>query len=306
MVTIIQLKELMIMKRLIRIKYDNQEYQCSIIDWIKIKRIMCKLFCIRQIRRLKLLLSKDKISVYGIIILMWAIYLMVVYGVYSIRNTNISIMDLLSQSRDNIFITIIIAFIVDILNHIKEYSANLKRQRNLFMDALNDFDEPLRLRMNNYAREYYQMYNLTCYKMTERYIKENTAEFNAIDIGTSLEAINDRIHIIERELKDGKLIIQKEEMLNLYLDDAKKRIKSYKQKQSEEEYWKLMLSLYEIQDRLKSIWRLDKKYDNEIVRLLYKNNREEIEGDFTLRMKLDNFSFEMIKTHIIFKNDGLI
>lgn len=231
---------------------------------------------------------------------------MVVYGVYSIRNTNISIMDLLSQSRDNIFITIIIAFIVDILNHIKEYSANLKRQRNLFMDALNDFDEPLRLRMNNYAREYYQMYNMTCYKMTERYIKENTAEFNAIDIGTSLEAINDRIHIIERELKDGKLIIQKEEMLNLYLDDAKKRIKSYKQKQSEEEYWKLMLSLYEIQDRLKSIWRLDKKYDNEIVRLLYKNNREEIEGDFTLRMKLDNFSFEMIKTHIIFKNDGLI
>ena len=294
------------MKRLVRIKYDNQEYQCSIIDWIKIKRIMCKLFFLRQIRRLKLLLSKDKISVYGIIILMWAVYLMVVYGVYSIRNTNISIMDLLSQSRDNIFITIIIAFIVDILNHIKEYSANLKRQRNLFMDALNDFDEPLRLRMNNYAREYYQMYNLTCYKMTERYIKENTAEFDTIDIITSLDTINDRIHIIESELKNGKLIIQDEEKLNLYFDDAKKRIKSYKLKQREEEYWGLILTLYEIQDRLKTIWRLDVEDDNEIVRLLYKNNKDKIEGDFTLRMKLDNFSFEMIKTHIIFKNDWLI
>ena len=103
--------------------------------------------------------------VYGIIILMWAIYLLSVYGVYSFKKTNISFMGLLSQSRDNVIITIIIAFIVEILNQIREYSAILKRQRNIFMDALNDFDEPLRLCMDNYASEYYQMYNLKCYKM---------------------------------------------------------------------------------------------------------------------------------------------
>ncbi len=42
----------------------------------------------------------------------------------------------------------------------------------------------------------------------------------------------------------------------------KKRIKSYKLKQSEEEYWGLILTLYEVQDRLKTIWRLDKEDDN--------------------------------------------
>ena len=107
-------------------------------------------------------------------------------------------------------------------------------------------------------------------------------------------AISDRLADIERELKNGSLIVKEEEMLCIQLDSAKKMITRIIIKQDEEAFWGMMFVLYEIQDQLKYLWRLDEEDNKEIIRLIYKNNKAKVEGNFYLRMQLDNFDLEML------------
>ena len=83
-------------------------------------------------------------------------------------------------------------------------------------------------------------------------------------------------------------------MLCIQLDDAKKMITCIIIKQDEEAFWGMMFVLYEIQDKLKYLCRLDEKDNKEIIRLIYKNSKAKVEGNFYLRMQMDNFYLEML------------
>ncbi len=63
-------------------------------------------------------------------------------------------------------------------------------------------------------------------------------------------------------------------------------------------YWEIVDTLYDVQNDLRYPWRIDENDNKEILRLLYKNNKESIECDFYLRMQLDDFNFEILDNQI--------
>lgn len=277
-----------------KVNYRGQKRECSFKDKLFVESIKLKLHIRRNVRRIKIVISKSDLIFYLMIIILWAIFAGVTTQIdKAISGVCKSFFETVWDLRNSLFSSVILAFAISSFNKIKDYKKAIRLQHYVYVDTMADFEGIINaLSPSAIWLHFHPFYNDKCYEITEEYLK---SEGIAIDISNNelllaIDVIQNRIEYIEREIKAGNLKIRDEEMIILYISSAKKTCSRMILKNDNEEFWKLLREMYIIVEELRFIWRKDESDNSKIISKLAKYDKNDIYNQFYERMFLENIS----------------
>lgn len=280
------------------VTYKDEKYKCKFIDKFKITIIKIKLCIKRCIRLLKVVFPKSDLLLYMLIICLWLIFAWISNFV-DLQKSQVqeSYLSTLWGLKNSMFSSVIIAFAIGSFNHLKDYRTMIKRQHYIYVDSMDDFEGIIEaVDDTKIWLMFHPMYNAHCLRESIDYLENKDFKIN-IDENEFLIAIDaaqERIALVEQELKMGHLLVQDEAMMNLYLSSSKKLLSKVILNNDRKEFTKLLDELFEIVEQLRCVWRKDEKDDSRIISILDKDNRDVIRNDFYKRMFLPDFELKSL------------
>ena len=278
-------------------KYKSRKYQCGFINAVKIKYIKIKLCIRRGKRRIRLVLNKRDVMLYAGIIILWMVFacLTVIFSKTFIDGYCGSFRLTLWELKNSIFSSVVLAFSIGAYNQLLDYRKRLKSQHWIYVNAMEDFERFLDSDYNcDYRYRYHYFYNDRCLKLALKQHLMHVEISNNPDIIARLDAIIERLNDVKQGLGKGDYVVCDEIMFSLYIDGAIKCVTGFVLDESYDTFIELVNYLFDVINCLRYPWRRDEDLDNEIIELLYLDNKRDIEDDFYLRMHLKNFYLDML------------
>lgn len=280
------------------VTYKDEKYKCKFIDKFKIIIIKIKLCIKRCIRLLKVVFPKSDLLLYMLIICLWLIFAWISNFVdFQKSQVQEAYLSTLWGLKNSMFSSVIIAFAIGSFNHLKDYRAMIKRQHYIYVDSMDDFEGIIEaVDDTKIWLMFHPMYNARCLRESIDYLENKDFKINIDDneFLIAIYAVQERIAMVEQELKMGHLLVQDETMLNLYLSSSKKLLSKVILNNDRKEFINLLDELFKIVEQLRFVWRKDKKDDSRIISILDKDNRDEIRNDFYKRMFLPDFELKSL------------
>ena len=280
------------------IRYKNKKYKCNFIDKFILIWIKFKLSIKRSVRLFRIMIPKRDIILYIFIIFLWLLW-----GVISnivdaqFKHEHESYAFTLWGLRNSIFSSVILTFAIGAFNHLNVYRKIIKRQHYLYVDIMDSFEEIIKNGTSSSIWSKFNfMFNIQCFEEGMKYLRDKEALIDIdLDFCTSVDAIEERITMIEQEIKMGNLIVKDENIMNTYLYKAKRQIPKIMQRENIPELEKLLELLFKIIEQLRYIWRKDVKDDLRIISILSKYEANKIKDDFYKRMILLDFNIDSLE-----------
>lgn len=275
------------------VKYKEEKYKCKFKDKVTITIIKIKLRLIRWIRLFKVVFPQNDLLLYLLIIFLWLIFAWF-SNIIDLQKRQLQESYLLTLwgLKNPIFSSVILAFAIGSFNHIKEYRKMMKRQHYTYVDSMCDFEGIIRAVDNtDLWLKFHSMYNEHCFRESIAYLKNKEIDIarNKSDFLISIDTAQERIVMIEQELKTGQLLVQDEAVMNNYLSSSKKLFSRVVLNKDRNEFERLLFGLFEILNQLRYPWRKDEKNDSRIIRILDKYSENDIRSDYYKRMFLPDF-----------------
>lgn len=284
------------------VRYKGDKYKCKLLDKFTITIIKVKLWLKRCLRLFKIVFPKNDLLLYFMIICIWLIFAYV-SNFIDFRKSQVqeSFLRTLWGMKNSIFSSVIIAFAIGAFNHVKEYREIIKRQHYIYVDTMEAFEEIIRTLDNTQIwYHFHPLYNEQCLRESICYLRNNDYQINTNDKDfiISLDTVQERISLVEQELKMGHLLVKDEEMMILYLALSKKKLSKVILNRGKDEFEEFLRYLLGIVDQMRYVWRKDEKDDSRIISILCKDNSEDIRNDFYKRMFLPDFELGMLVEYL--------
>lgn len=279
------------------VRYKGKKYKCRFKDKFAIMAIKIKLRIIRLIRLCKIIFPKSDVLLYMMIVCLWLTFAWISnFMVYQRNQVQEPYLSTLWKLKNSVFSSVVIAFAIGSFNHVKEYKVMIKRQHYIYVDSMDDFEKIIEAVYDSCIwLMFHSMYNEQCLEKSIDYLKDKRININNKEFAISIDAASERISMVEQELKMGRLLVQNEMMMNLYLSEAKKLISRFMFSKDRNDFEKLLNELFKILNQLRFPWRRDEKNDSKIISILDKESVNCIRNDFYKRMFLSDFELEFLE-----------
>lgn len=280
------------------VRYKDEKYICKFKDKSIITIIKIKLFLKRYIRLFKIAFPRSDLLLYILIICLWFIFAGLTNIIdFQSNHAKKSYFLTLWDLRNSMFSSVVLALAIGSFNHIKEYKTTLKRQHYTYADSMDDFEELIKAVDDaDIWLMFHPMYNKHCFRECINYLDNKNIKINVNnnDFMISISIVQERITMIEQELKTGYLLVKDEALLNYHLSSAKKLLSKVILNENPKEFKKFLICLFEIVNQLRYVWRKDEKNDSQIISILDKYDINNISNDFYKRMLLQNFKLNSL------------
>lgn len=281
------------------VRYKGEKYKCKLKDMFTITIIKTKLHLIRLIRLFKVVFPKSDLLLYMLLLCLWFVFAWISNFIevqkYQVHK---SFLSTLWDFKTSVFSSVILAFAIGSFNHIKEYRKMIKRQHYIYVDSMDDFEEIIKAIDNgDIWLMFHPMYNEHCLQESIAYLKnkEIKIDINDNDFLISIERVQERIAMVEYELKMSHLLVQNETVMNDYLLASKKMLSKVVINEDRKEFEELLIVLFEVVNQLRYPWRKDEKNDSRIIAILDNDDRNDIRNDFYKRMFLSDFELNSLE-----------
>lgn len=277
-----------------KVLYKKRSYYVSFFDAVHIFGLKVLLRIKRQIRRIRNNVYGRDILLYFFVIVLWLLYALAIFILQRIKNTGFTTyLDIIWDIKTPLFTTVVIALFTTVFSRTRSYTKTLCRQHDTYVNAQSDFCRLLDPFLPNRYR-FIPMYTEYCFDQSMSYIIENGIFDNSAIPFEMTRILENRLNIIESELRSNNLFFADRPMLELYLDDAKEALLSPNVFLSIHSYKSLLWKLFQILEELRKPWRLDHKIDTQIISMLNKNPKNKIEDDFYKRMFVPNYVDDLL------------
>lgn len=280
-----------------KIQYKGYQYKCSFTDSFIVMWLETRLFFRRRIRRFRILFSMSDLLMYFFILLIWMVFVLISNRVYPfIFGHNERLIESIWNLKNSIFSSVVLAFFINSYNRILTYKNKIRKQHYMYVDAMDDFEEIVKPFFDDGIQcSFHPFYNQNCFDITKNAVGKNTVFIeNTSERLIVLDCIQQQLFQIEKEIKNGNVIITDDIMTLNWIDNAKKCLKAEILRENNEKLLELCFVLFMILENLRYPWRRDADIEKMIIFTLRKNNEKEIRSNFYIRMMLPDFGLKML------------
>lgn len=272
-----------------KIRYKNNRYKCSIIEYIKISFMKKCLILKRVTRFIHNCIPVSDIITYFFLVILWSIFIIAAMII-----TEQSLNEICHDIYIDFFTSVVVLFGLNASNHIYSNHMKLKRQHHYYVSTMDTIENIFELLFPNDMWSYYHpFYNETCYKQTMEYFNDNSpSKVKKDDLKLWKKSVEVVLCDLEYEIKNGFMQTNDEEILLLYIRESQEKIRKIINKKDVKAdiFWNLFMII----ELIRYPWRRDQKYNSKIINILYAHDENDIKSDFYLRMHLDSFKIEYV------------
>ncbi len=283
-----------------RIKYQGVQYKVSFYDKIYISFQKVILFLKRQKRRIQTIISKNILFLYLIITMLWLLFAIVTYyvGQVTVATTenDYTIQDVLWELKNSYFTSVIISFVISVLNNTRVYKTQIKVQYYLYIDTMNDFERFFGHLFDIEHKQYHPLYcEKTINDVTDYILHHSIDRQYAEELVLSIDSILKRLEKLEYEINLGNIEIPSKRDLIECINCVKSEINNLvvnNNLYNNRTVACIAMQLYDILDYIKEPWFRDIKTKINILNRLAKSNLDIVKRNINYEMLLYGLSLE--------------
>lgn len=279
------------------VKYQEEEFQVTLKNKIKIEKIKAFLLLKRIIRKGRVLIP-DNLKMYVLLTMCWILYGAVVYfgGKIYKPTTSYRICDVIWELKNSYFTSVILAIFIGGYNKIENYKEKIVIQHELYVETMSCFEQLFSPILGEEIRYYHIFYNDKCLESTLKFI-DGKKDYNLFECDDGIGIIEDifiQLNRVDEARKNNRIIGMDQEILKLQINNIRKFLRkcNREKKLNIQDMKEISQELFDIVEDIRRPWRWDVENHIKILKLLNQNKENGIENDFYYKMHLNGHNFE--------------